>query len=121
MKRSKIHSRSLGGPGLDEAKPDKWTIPGEVEILGFRWAVDLCSQWDPGIVGDCDPVSRRIRILHTLAPGAMIEVFFHELLHAMISACGCDCGIDVETEERIVRGLAPVMLHTFKTNGFKFR
>lgn len=110
-----------GARGAPPRNATRWRIPKEVEICGDIWSVVICPPWsDSGVVGDCDVARRKIRISDALAPSATIEVFMHELLHAMLAAAGALYGIDADTEERIVYPLAPVLLDTFRRNRFRF-
>jgi hypothetical protein len=117
MRARKI--KTIGADGAAPRKPTKFRIPEEVEILGCVWTVEIRDSWDgPNTIGHCDPFNRRISISTACGPSTAVEVFIHELLHAMLCACGCQTDEDVE--ERIVSSLAPMLLDTFRRNGFRF-
>lgn len=120
MKVARAKQALLGAPGLDPPEDVRWRIPAEVEILGNRWAVEFHPEWHPLIAGDCDVVGRRIRICDGLEPSMVREVFFHELLHAMLGAAGIVSEEDRDAEERFVTRLTPIMVDTLRRNKFRF-
>ena len=112
--------KTLGAAGPPPRKPTKFRIPKQVEIIGQLWSVEVHPQWDSGVLGDCDYTNHRIRINDRCSPSTAVEVFLHELLHAILAAMGALVGIEDETEERIVSALAPGLWDTFRRNGFRF-
>jgi hypothetical protein len=92
-------------------------IPSRIKIASQTWTVEALPQWsDSGTVGDCDARRRRIRIVNDLAPEVAADTLIHELIHAMLYACGGCHGVDADTEERIAYALAPMMVDLFASN-----
>lgn len=115
---AKTKVRTVGSPGAPPRAPVKFVIPKTVEILGQAWSVEVCPPWsDSGVIGDCDGLTRKIRISEATAPSLRVEVFLHELLHAMLAASGAL--VDGGAEEQIVSTLAPMIWDTFRRNKIK--
>lgn len=92
-------------------------LPTSVQIGHLRVSVSPMS--DRGTsrkhaVGWYDDERAEIEVLDTLAPQLKAEILLHEMLH-----CAClvaNTGLDGDEEERVVAGLAPVLLMMLRDN-----
>lgn len=118
MPKQTLTGPHLGSDGpAAKRSPIPFRIPKSLDILDQLWSVEVCPPWSCNEIGDCNDRLRRIRIAEELAPATKIDVFIHELLHAMLQASGCR--VDPEAEETIVSCLAPMIWDTFRRNKIK--
>ena len=67
-------------------------------------------------LGLCDPTTLTIYMTVHQAPSQQQDTLLHETLHALFSLIGAGEDIDHDTEEKLVRRLAPALLQTLQNN-----
>lgn len=83
-------------------------LPDSVKIGARTYAVEIVdadSLRDHQSIGMCNKRLGVIQIADCLPPDNLAEVFFHEVLHALINDSGWN--MDSDLEERIVEALSP--------------
>jgi hypothetical protein len=92
-------------------------LPASVQIGHLR--VTVSPMTDRGTsrkhaVGWYDDERAEIEVLDTLTPQIKAEILLHEMLHCALAVA--NSGLDGEEEERVVSGLAPVLLMMMRDN-----
>jgi len=77
-------------------------IPERVDVLGVAYDVAFDST-EPGEDGYCSPSGQRIGIRPGMGAPKTTQVFYHELVHAILGQLAYD---DLYEDERLVQGLA---------------
>lgn len=108
----------------------KWL---SLHVGGQKWGVFLVSPnskhllehttkvaADERSVGRCDFPRCRIYISNDIDEQAREDTLLHELLHALIHVCGVDACKSTRAEERLVKGISPILHRLLKDLGFRF-
>jgi hypothetical protein len=99
---------------------DSLKIPTSIDILGYKWKVQVRSSMPKDIglevAGVCIPHERKIIVLKQEKKSDMLETFLHECFHALIYESGlkqtCFSSIP-DVEELIVENLSKWIVKNF--------
>ena len=91
-----------------------------VKIGGFHYSVDYVpTSFDMGAmnrIGECDYINQKISIHEHLHPDQQIEVFLHEIVHAITKIYDIPMPEDEDTEEQIVERFGKALLQVRMDN-----
>jgi hypothetical protein len=96
--------------------PSRFRIEGKIWAVEMKWRIDLGGAEALGLTM---PQERKILLVHGMKKDEQLQVFIHEVIHAILAEKGLYiAGLSGEMEEIIAHGLSKELcnIFSFKVN-----